>query len=124
MKTVGASLSPTGIQEVQPKQKKFTVNKEDQPRDGRTTSTVTNSQRAPTETTTKEDAVESDVRNSRLRQPARPTSQISTTTTTQPTTHDQATSTTEAHGQNEYDTQDDEQDDDDTPLILSQLIGS
>ena len=52
----------------------------------------------------------------RLKQPARPTTPITTTTTTQLTRHDQTTGTTKTHDQNE--------DDDDTLLILSQLIDS
>ena len=58
-----------------------------------------------------------------LKQQARPTTPITATATTQPTTHDQTTGTAWTHDQNEDDTKDDdEQDDDDTLLILSRLI--
>ena len=62
--------------------------------------------------------------SSRLKQPARATTNT-TTTTTQPTTHDQTTGTTKTHDQNEHDADgDDDQEDDDTLLIFSQLIDS
>ena len=63
------------------------------------------------EDTSKWDAMESNFLNSRLKQPARPTTSISTTTTT----HEHTMYTTDAHDQNEDDTKDD----DDTLLILS-----
>ena len=50
-KTVGPSSSPAGTQQHQPS-KKVTANKEDQPRDGKTTSTSTCNQTEPTVTTT------------------------------------------------------------------------
>ena len=59
---------------------------------------------------------------SRLKQPARPTTPITTTTTNQLTTHDRSTGTTETLDQNEDDTKDEDEQDDDTPPILSQLI--
>ena len=68
------------------------------------------------EDTSKWNAMESDFINSRLKQPARPTTSANTTMTSQPTTHEQTTYTTDAHDQNEDDTKDD----DDTLLILSQ----
>ena len=72
-----------------------------QERHGKTTSTCTYNQPDPTETTTisratrpgslrsKWDAMESDFKSSRLKQPTRPRTPLTTTTTTQPTTHDQ-----------------------------------
>ena len=49
-KTVGPSLSPNGTQQHQPSEKGI-GNKEDQPRDGKTTSTSTDNQTDPTGTT-------------------------------------------------------------------------
>ena len=57
-----------------------------------------------------QDAMESDFIISRLRQPARPRTPITTTTATQPT-HDQRTCTIKAHDQ------DDDEQDDDTQLL-------
>ena len=71
------------------------------------------------------DAVYSDFISSRFKQPARPTTPITATTTTQPTTHDQPADTTKTHDRNEEDTKDDdEQEDGDALLVLSQIIGS
>ena len=64
-------------------------------------------------------ATKSDFISGRLKQPTRSATPITTTTTTQPATHDQTTNTSKAHDQNEDDTEDD-----DAPLIFSQLIDS
>ena len=116
----------------------WTGNKEDQARDGKTTSTPAYNQTDPgdndltsdmtwlttAEDSLKWDAVESDFISSRLKQPARPATLITTTTTTQPIKHDQASGTTKAHDQHEEDTRDDDGQDNDTLLTLSQFIDS
>ena len=61
--------------------------------------------------------------SSRLKQPARPTTAITTTTRTKPTTLGQTTQTTKAHDHEEGGA-DDENDDDNTILILSQRTDS
>ena len=108
--------------------------KEDQSRDGKTTSTHTYNQPEPAKTTTisratrpgsprqdgsTKDPVESDHVSSGLKQPTRPTTAVTTTTLTKPTTHEQTTGTTKAHDHDEGGA-----DDDDTQLILSQRIDS
>ena len=107
------ALSPTGTQQHQPSTEgtRHTGDNNDLTSDMTWLTT--------TEDTSKWDAMESDVINSRLRQPARPTTSTNTTSTTQPTTHVQTTYTTNAHDQNEDDTKDD---DDDALLVLSRLL--
>ena len=61
-----------------------------------------------TKDTSKWDALDSDIMNSRLKRPARPTTSTNKITTTVPATHEKTTCVTDAHDQNEDDTKDDD----------------
>ena len=63
------------------------------------------------------DSMESDVATSRLKQPIRPTTTITTTTITKPTTLGQSTHRNKAHDHDEGSANDDDENDDDDTLL-------